>query len=95
MTTFTDGSYTEVVQGWTIQVWESTPHDVSVTGPRGQDFTVDRAGDVCVDVFPGERGRGWDGDTASARYVPVVVLEAAIRVWRGSRPEVQVTPPRA
>lgn len=93
---YTDGQHVEVVAGWTITVRCYDHKVVSVTGPPGaharwggwetQDFEIDKDGDVSIDVHPGERGHGYDGDSAGIRYVPVCVMETAIRVWRVHNP---------
>ncbi len=80
---FTDGKYTEIVEGWTLWVYDHTPGCVHATGPspRCQEVEVED-GNVCLNVTEYERGHGYDGDTASDRAAPVYVIEAAIRLWR-------------
>lgn len=87
-----DGCYKEVVDGWTVVAYQSFPHSVEVSGPERpnrrsrQDFSVDKDGDVCFDVNDSERGGGFDGDCASARYAPVKVVKAAIAAWEALWP---------
>lgn len=85
-----NGVYTETVEGWTITARSYSPNEVEIKGPptgrRGvQEASIDRDGDLCLDVTDGERGRGWDGDCASDRYIPARVVVAAFRVWEAAR----------
>ncbi len=93
---YTDGTYTEVVDGWTIVVHDYSPGNVSVTEPSGrynnaQDITIDKDGDITFEVTRFEKGRGFNGDCAEDRRAPVTVIVAAIRVWNASRTPSEVT----
>ena len=83
---YTDGIYTETVDGWTL-----TTHDYSEQvqgvqdGPCGQTFCIERDGDICVEVNNNEVGCDWSGDVAADRHIPVTVIVAAIRIWTAAK----------
>jgi hypothetical protein len=88
----TNGVYAETVDDWTITTYSHSPGEVRAVGPSPppgpgyeQEFTIDKDGDVCVEVNRSERGRGFHDGYAEERHVPVAVLAAAIRVWTVSR----------
>lgn len=86
---------TEVVEGWTFTVHPTDPVQVDVVGPSGfarQEFDV-RDGDIRIDPRDDERGSGWDGDTASTRFIPVNVMAAAIRIYVEEIARRSETPP--
>lgn len=75
---------------WTLTVDRGRPGYVRASSP-GQEFECDRVdGSVAIEVSDGERASpfSFNGDLAGTRYIPIDVLEAAIRVWRAS-----LTPP--
>jgi hypothetical protein len=77
-----------VVDGWVIERFAHSPV-IHITGPKPnqQDACIDADGDLVLDVLDAERsGRSYGGgDNAGARYMPVVVVEAAVRMWREGR----------
>ena len=86
---FTEGTYSEIVDGWTITASDWTKTVEFVKNERdGQAVTIDDAGDFSVEVSSSEKGHGYFGDSASTRYIPITVAIAAIRIWQAR----QVTP---
>lgn len=63
------------IDGWTIRV-----HADKVTGmenvPNGQSFSI-AGGILCVDIHKNEIHRGWSGDCAADRFIPMTVIMAA------------------
>lgn len=65
---------------WTFQVYASSK-TVYVKGPENdrQDFEIGD-GDLLVDVHPMEQSRGYGGDCASTRRIPLKILTKALQL---------------
>jgi len=68
------------INGWTITRWGEAP-DVDISGPDGEDWQIaGAAGEVDVHPEDKERSRGWEGDCAMTRTIPLDVLVAGLRM---------------
>lgn len=70
------------VDGWVLTRYTADKAEIYLEGPNRQTASLEPDGALILDVLDDERGRGWNGDCAMQRSIPINIVFAAYDLWK-------------